>query len=126
MAGKSPHSQVTRPRWWTDCCTASTWPSGGRGGSPDRSSTRLPPALLSLDLIIFFIQIFSLIEKTGVCTPSQALLVIKCCGNVLVDLDRKSRSKIAEKCFNMLKSLSDTPLDISHYNALLKVGIIIW
>ena len=76
--------------------------------------------------MIFFIQIFSLIEKTGVCTPSQALLIIKCCGNFLVDLDRKSRSKIAEKCFNMIKSLSDTPLDISHYNALLKVGINNW
>lgn len=55
------------------------------------------------------------------CTPNQALLIIKCCGNVLVDLDKKTRTKIAEKCFNMLKTLPDTPLDISHYNALLKV-----
>ena len=55
------------------------------------------------------------------CTPNQALLIIKCCGNVLVDLDKKTRTKIAEKCFNMLKTLPDTLLDISHYNALLKV-----
>ena len=42
MAGKSPHLQVTRPRWWTGCCTAWTWRLGGRGGSPGPSLTRSP------------------------------------------------------------------------------------
>ena len=39
----------------------------------------------------------------------------------IVDLDRKSRSEIAERCIRLIKGLNDTPLDISHYNALLKV-----
>ena len=39
----------------------------------------------------------------------------------MVDLDKKSRSQVAEKCIKLLASLSDTPLDISHYNAMLKV-----
>ena len=55
------------------------------------------------------------------CSSNQALLVIKCCGDVMVDLDKKSRSQVAEKCIKLLASLSDTPLDISHYNAMLKV-----
>ena len=66
-------------------------------------------------------QIFNLIEKTRVCSSNQALLIIKCCGEVLVDLDRKSRSEITERCIRLIKGLNDTPMDISHYNALLKV-----
>ena len=59
------------------------------------------------------------------CSPNQALLVIKCCGEVLVDLDRKSRGQIAEKCFSLILSLKNTPLDITHYNALLKVRLLL-
>ena len=55
------------------------------------------------------------------CSPNQALLVIKCCGEVLVDLDRRSRGQIAEKCFSLILGMKNTPLDITHYNALLKV-----
>ena len=69
------------------------------------------------------LQIFRLLERTGVCSPNQALLVIKCCGEVLVDLDRRSRGQIAEKCFSLILSMKNTPLDITHYNALLKVRL---
>ena len=48
-------------------------------------------------------------------------IAVKCCGEVLVDLDRKSRSEITERCIRLIKGLNDTPMDISHYNALLKV-----
>ena len=71
------------------------------------------------------LQIFRLLERTGVCSPNQALLVIKCCGEVLVDLDRKSRGQIAEKCFSLILSMKNTPLDITHYNALLKVRLLL-
>ena len=38
-----------------------------------------------------------------------------------MDIDRRTRSDLTEKHFNLLLGLKDTPLDISHFNALLKV-----
>ena len=40
-----------------------------------------------------------------------------------MDLDRRSRGQIAEKCFSLILGMKNTPLDITHYNALLKVRL---
>ena len=66
-------------------------------------------------------RVLNIIQNTGVCPASQALLLVKCCGNVLVDVERKKRTELVERCFSLIESIPSSTLDISHYNALLKV-----
>ena len=66
-------------------------------------------------------KVLNIIEDSQVCTPSRALLLLKCCGDVLVDVERKKRTELAEKCLSLVESIPNSKLDISHYNALLKV-----
>ena len=63
----------------------------------------------------------NIIERTQHCPPSQTLLLLKCCGEVLVDVDRAKRSQLVERVLGLLSSIPASTLDISHYNALLKV-----
>ena len=65
-------------------------------------------------------RIVRVIEASGVCSSGQASLVLKCCGQVLVDIDSKTRTEMAVKYFEMFDKL--TKLDVSHYNTLLKVN----
>ena len=69
-------------------------------------------------------RIVRMIELSGICTANQALLVLRCCGDVLVDIDRESRIKLAETYANVLKK-NGVEFDVSHYNALLRVRHII-
>ena len=67
-------------------------------------------------------RVINIIENIGVCPASQALLLVKCCGDVLVDVERKKRSELVARCFTLIESIPNSKLDISHYNALLKVN----
>ena len=67
-------------------------------------------------------KVINIIENIGVCPASQALLLVKCCGDVLVDVERKKRSELVGRCFSLIESIPTSKLDISHYNALLKVN----
>ena len=67
-------------------------------------------------------KVLNIIENIGVCPASQALLLVKCCGDVLVDVERKKRSELVARCFSLIESIPSSKLDISHYNALLKVN----
>ena len=96
-----------------------------------REEERLDKILYSLDLSIRksgriqineFDNLFKLIKKLRFCSASQAVLLLKCCGEVLVDEDRQMRTGLLEKCMSLLKKTNSLSLDISHYNTLLKVG----
>ena len=70
-------------------------------------------------------KIVRMVEKNGVCTANQALLVLRCCGEVLVDLDMKERTKLVESYTEILKQ-NGVEFDVSHYNALLRVSESYW
>ncbi|XP_017783732.1 PREDICTED: leucine-rich PPR motif-containing protein, mitochondrial [Nicrophorus vespilloides] len=53
-------------------------------------------------------------------TSSQSLLVIRCCGNLVPEELPETRTKLVQEIWNTLKKLN-VPMDISHYNALLRV-----
>ncbi|GJQ86626.1 hypothetical protein Trydic_g15730 [Trypoxylus dichotomus] len=53
-------------------------------------------------------------------TSSQSLLVIRCCGNLVPEEQPEVRTKLVQEIWNTLKKLN-VPMDISHYNALLRV-----
>ena len=68
-------------------------------------------------------QIVRKIETSGVCTANHALLVLRCCGEVLVDVDRENRTKLVQRYKDTIKR-SGIEFDVSHFNALLKVSAI--
>ncbi|CAG9859713.1 unnamed protein product [Phyllotreta striolata] len=53
-------------------------------------------------------------------TSSQSLLVIRCCGNLVPEELPETRTKLVQEIWNTLIKLN-VPMDISHYNALLRV-----
>nr|CAH7745849.1 unnamed protein product [Callosobruchus chinensis] len=53
-------------------------------------------------------------------TSSQSLLVIRCCGNLVPEELPETRTKLVQEIWNTLNKLN-VPMDISHYNALLRV-----
>ena len=98
-----------------------------------KQEERLDRMLYSLDLsirkrgriqIMDFDNVFNLIKSLRFCSPSQAVLLLKCCGEVLVDEDREARTGMVEKCLRLLSKINGLSLDISHYNTLLKVGLL--
>ena len=64
-----------------------------------------------------------MIEMSGLCTSNQALLVLRCCGEVLVDIDREDRSKLVE-IYSDILTKNGVTFDVSHYNALLRVSLL--
>ncbi|XP_072376405.1 leucine-rich PPR motif-containing protein, mitochondrial [Diabrotica undecimpunctata] len=60
------------------------------------------------------------IRQTRSATSSQSLLVIRCCGNLVPDELPEIRTKLVQEIWNTLNKLN-VPMDISHYNALLRV-----
>ncbi|XP_050542701.1 leucine-rich PPR motif-containing protein, mitochondrial-like isoform X8 [Daktulosphaira vitifoliae] len=60
------------------------------------------------------------IEENKSATSSQSLLIIRCCGTLLPDELPENRTKLVQKIWTTLNNL-DVPMDISHYNTLLKV-----
>ena len=53
-------------------------------------------------------------------TSSQSLLVIRCCGNLVPEELPEVRTALVQEIWKTLKALN-VPMDISHYNALLRV-----
>ncbi|KAJ8982699.1 hypothetical protein NQ317_004506 [Molorchus minor] len=60
------------------------------------------------------------IRNTRSATSSQSLLVIRCCGNLVPEELPEIRTKLVQEIWNTLNKLN-VPMDISHYNALLRV-----
>jgi len=65
-------------------------------------------------------EMVNFVERTGGCTANQALLILRCCGYVLVDLSREERCQRLERVEKVLQTVG-VEYDVSHYNALLKV-----
>lgn len=53
-------------------------------------------------------------------TSSQSLMVIRCCGNLVPEELPEVRTALVEEIWKTLKAIN-VPMDISHYNALLRV-----
>ena len=53
-------------------------------------------------------------------TSSQSLLVIRCCGNLVPEEMPEVRTALVQEIWKTLNALN-VPMDISHYNALLRV-----
>lgn len=53
-------------------------------------------------------------------TSSQSLLVIRCCGNLVPEELPEVRTALVQEIWKTLNALN-VPMDISHYNALLRV-----
>lgn len=60
------------------------------------------------------------IRTSRTATSSQSLLVIRCCGSLVPEELPEVRMKLVEEIWNTLIKLN-VPMDISHYNALLRV-----
>lgn len=53
-------------------------------------------------------------------TSSQSLLLLRCCGSLVPEESTEVRTHFAKEIWETLNAL-DVPMDISHYNALLRV-----
>ena len=68
------------------------------------------------------VNMLRLVKKQGECTYSQSLLMIRSCGEVLVDVDVTTRMRMLETTLDVLDT-AGVKLDINHYNVLLKVSL---
>ena len=57
---------------------------------------------------------------SGSCEPSQALLLLRCCGSILTDVPLERRRKLVEEAWTFFDK-AQVPLTSVHYNALLKI-----
>jgi len=60
-------------------------------------------------------------KQANFCTSTQALLLIRTCGRALSDENKSDRRERMQDLVPFLKSVLD--LDVSHYNAILKVNL---
>lgn len=60
------------------------------------------------------------IKSNRSATSSQSLLVIRCCGNLVPEELPEVRTALVQEIWKTLNNLN-IPMDISHYNALLRV-----
>ncbi|XP_072939179.1 leucine-rich PPR motif-containing protein, mitochondrial [Epargyreus clarus] len=67
-------------------------------------------------------EVFDEIRGKNDITSSQSLLVIRCCGQLVPEELPEQRTLLVQKIWNIL-SERGVPMDISHYNALLRVYI---
>ena len=65
--------------------------------------------------------VMGLVEKVEQCSQSQAMLMIRCCGEVLVDVDRVQREQLLDSVLDTLDRVG-VKLDVSLYNTILKVN----
>ena len=100
----------------------------------NKEEERLDKMLYSLDLSIRkrgrislqdFSKVVSLVESLQYCSPTQAVLLLRCCGEVLVDEDSLTRTRLVEKILRLVKNINRKDLNISHYNTLLKVKVLV-
>ncbi|XP_063242318.1 leucine-rich PPR motif-containing protein, mitochondrial [Bacillus rossius redtenbacheri] len=60
------------------------------------------------------------LRLTRSATSSQSLLIIRCCGNLVPEESPEVRTRLVEEIWKTLENLG-VPMDVSHYNALLRV-----
>ncbi|RZF34823.1 hypothetical protein LSTR_LSTR011210 [Laodelphax striatellus] len=60
------------------------------------------------------------IQSTKTATSTQSLMVIRCCGNLVPEETPEFRTNLVKEVWSTLEKLG-IPMDISHYNALLRV-----
>ncbi|CAO1333276.1 unnamed protein product [Diamesa serratosioi] len=65
-------------------------------------------------------EILEEIRSNKAATSSQSLLVIRCCGNLVPEELPETRTSLVQEIWKTLDNLN-VPMDISHYNALLRV-----
>ncbi|XP_049868249.1 leucine-rich PPR motif-containing protein, mitochondrial [Pectinophora gossypiella] len=65
-------------------------------------------------------EVFDEIKAKNDITSSQSLLVIRCCGELVPEELPEQRTLLVQKIWNVLTERG-VPMDISHYNALLRV-----
>lgn len=65
-------------------------------------------------------EILKEIKISKAATPSQSLMVLRCCGNLVPDELPENRTILVKKIWEAINQIG-VPLDISHYNTLLKV-----
>ncbi|KAL4132666.1 hypothetical protein QTP88_009784 [Uroleucon formosanum] len=65
-------------------------------------------------------EILNEINISKIATPSQSLMVLRCCGNLVPDELPENRTILVKKIWQSINEIG-VPLDISHYNTLLKV-----
>ncbi|XP_022120292.2 leucine-rich PPR motif-containing protein, mitochondrial [Pieris rapae] len=65
-------------------------------------------------------EVFDEIRAKHDITSSQSLLVIRCCGELVPEELPEQRTLLVQKIWNVLNERG-VPMDVSHYNALLRV-----
>ncbi|CAG4949184.1 unnamed protein product [Colias eurytheme] len=65
-------------------------------------------------------EVFDEIRAKNDITSSQSLLVIRCCGELVPEELPEQRTLLVQKIWNVLTERG-VPMDVSHYNALLRV-----
>ncbi|KAI5639901.1 bicoid stability factor [Phthorimaea operculella] len=65
-------------------------------------------------------EVFDEIKAKNDITSSQSLLIIRCCGELVPEELPEQRTLLVQKIWNVLQERG-VPMDISHYNALLRV-----
>ncbi|XP_063887839.1 leucine-rich PPR motif-containing protein, mitochondrial-like [Scylla paramamosain] len=65
-------------------------------------------------------DIFSEIKTLKHASSTQSLLLLRCCGSLVPEEHPEVRNKLVQDIWNTLQELG-VPLDISHYNTLLRV-----
>ncbi|XP_038214658.1 leucine-rich PPR motif-containing protein, mitochondrial [Zerene cesonia] len=65
-------------------------------------------------------EVFDEIRAKNDITSSQSLLVIRCCGELVPEELPEQRTLLVQKIWNVLTERG-IPMDVSHYNALLRV-----
>uniref|UniRef100_A0AAG5DUB0 Pentacotripeptide-repeat region of PRORP domain-containing protein n=1 Tax=Anopheles atroparvus TaxID=41427 RepID=A0AAG5DUB0_ANOAO len=65
-------------------------------------------------------QLLKKIQEGETVSSAQSLVLVLCCGSLLFEETNESRTALVQEIFKCLENLN-IPLDISHYNALLRV-----
>ena len=68
-------------------------------------------------------RLINIMERTSSFSGSQAHIMIKSCGEIMADLDRKRRTELVDRQFSLFRRINKNQLDVSHYNLLLSVSI---
>ena len=94
----------------------------------DQSNSGVNTALHNLNLSINrtgrvylnqVMGIFHRMQQTGEYTPTSALLLLRCCGNFMVEEKLSTRADLSEKMWKNYQDMG-VKMDTSHYNTLLK------
>lgn len=65
-------------------------------------------------------DILSELQQKKSATSTQSLMIIRCCGNLVPEETPEFRTQLVNEIWNTFEKLG-VPMDISHYNALLRV-----